>query len=152
MALGLVAVAAAAGNALGTTLGAWLRARGPETIITAVLGLALAAALPAAALYGAVTLAVVAAVAGLAQALAKLSLDALIQRDVPEEVRTSAFARSETALQLSWVVGGGLGIVLPLNGTLGLAVAAALVAVAAAATTRGLVRAARRGAPYPRAA
>ncbi|MFE1784230.1 hypothetical protein ACFW9F_17010 [Streptomyces sp. NPDC059506] len=152
VALGLVAVAAAAGNALGTTLGAWLRARGPETIITAVLGLALAAALPAAALYGAVTLAVVAAVAGLAQALAKLSLDALIQRDVPEEVRTSAFARSETALQLSWVVGGGLGIVLPLNGTLGLAVAAALVAVAAAATTRGLVRAARRGAPYPRAA
>ncbi|CAM5324175.1 hypothetical protein SALBM217S_01389 [Streptomyces griseoloalbus] len=48
-----------------------------------------------------------AAVAGFAHALAKLSLDALIQRDVPELVRTSAFARSETLLQMSWVLGGG---------------------------------------------
>ncbi|CAM5563179.1 MFS transporter OS=Streptomyces cyaneofuscatus OX=66883 GN=G3I52_20265 PE=4 SV=1 [Streptomyces cyaneofuscatus] len=29
----------------------------------------------------------------------------MIQRDVPEEVRTSAFARSETLLQMAWVVG-----------------------------------------------
>jgi hypothetical protein len=46
--------------------------------------------------------------------LGKLSLDALIQRDVREAVRTSVFARSETLLQLSWVIGGfaGLGLAL----------------------------------------
>ena len=102
--------------------------------------------------YGAVSLAAVAATAGFAQALAKLSLDALIQRDVPEEVRTSAFARSETLLQMSWVVGGGIGISLPLNGPLGMCVAAVMVAVGAALSVRGLLRAARHGSPYPRVA
>jgi len=47
---------------------------------------------------------------GLCQSLGKLSLDALIQRDVAERVRTSMFARSETLLQLSWVIGGLIGI------------------------------------------
>ena len=61
-----------------------------------------------------------AAVAGFCQALAKLSLDALIQRDVPELVRSSAFARSETLLQMAWVLGGAIGIALPLVGALGL--------------------------------
>ena len=55
--------------------------------------------------YGAVAVGVAAAVTGLTQAMGKLSLDACIQRDVPESVRTSAFARSETVLQLG--LGGG---------------------------------------------
>lgn len=148
--LGLVGVAAGGGNALGTAVGAWLRARGPELIIAAVLGCALAAMVAAATLYGAFTLTAAAAAAGATQALGKLSLDALIQRDVPEDVRTSAFARSETLLQMSWVAGGGLGISLPLLGRLGMAVAAGLVAVGAALTVRGLLRAARRGTPRPR--
>jgi MFS family permease len=143
--LGVVVVAAGAGNALGTALGAWLKARGPEVIIAGVLVCALAAALVAAGWYQLLSVAVLAAVAGIAQALAKLSLDALIQRDVPEEVRTSAFARSETVLQLSWVVGGALGIVLPLNGPLGMSVAAGLVLVAFSVSVKGLLGAARRG-------
>jgi hypothetical protein len=52
---------------------------------------------------------------GICQSLGKLSLDALIQREVPETVRTSVFARSETLLQLSWVVGGFVGILVPLQ-------------------------------------
>ncbi|KUL37177.1 hypothetical protein ADL22_22565 [Streptomyces sp. NRRL F-4489] len=146
--LGLVAVAAGAGNALGTAVGAWLRARGPEAIIAAVLGLALAATVVAAlgyAVLAAVVVTAAAAAAGLCQALGKLALDALIQRDVPETVRTSAFARSETVLQLAWVAGGALGIALPLVGALGLAVAACLVAAGAAVSARGLLGAARRG-------
>ncbi|MFF3745233.1 MFS transporter [Streptomyces kronopolitis] len=146
--LGLVAVAAGAGNALGTAVGAWLKARGPEAIIAAVLGLALCATVLAAVFYQVVAVVVVtaaAAVAGLCQALAKLSLDAMIQRDVPEGVRTSAFARSETALQMSWVVGGAIGISLPLIGTLGMAVAAGLVLLGVALAVRGLLSAARRG-------
>ena len=39
---------------------------------------------------------------------ARSSLDAIIQREVPESLRASAFARSETMLQLAWVVGGAL--------------------------------------------
>ncbi|WP_411137726.1 MFS transporter [Streptomyces sp. C10] len=146
--LGLVVVAAGTGNALGTAVGAWLKARGPERIIAAMLGLALCATVVAAVFYQAVAVVVVtaaAAAAGLCQALAKLSLDAMIQRDVPEEVRTSAFARSETALQMSWVVGGAIGISLPLVGTLGMAVAAGLVALGVALAVRGLLSAARRG-------
>ena len=145
MSLGVVVVAAGVGNALGTALGAWLKTRGPEIIIAGVLICALTAATAAAGWFGLVTVGGVAAVAGISQALAKLSLDALIQRDVPEEVRTSAFARSETALQLSWVVGGGLGILLPLNGSLGMSVAACLVLLAFLVSVRGLLGAARRG-------
>jgi MFS family permease len=145
MSLGVAVAAAGVGNALGTALGAWLKARGPEVIIATVLVIALGTATLAAGWFGLFTVAGVTAVAGISQALAKLSLDALIQRDVPEEVRTSAFARSETTLQLSWVIGGGLGIVLPLNGSLGMAVAACLVLLAFAVSVRGLLGAARRG-------
>lgn len=91
----------------------------------------------------------VAAVAGLAQALGKLSLDAMIQRDIPEEVRTSAFARSETALQLAWVVGGGVGIVLPLNGTLGMGIAAGVLIMALVLTGRRLTTRRSRPARSP---
>jgi MFS family permease len=143
--LGLVAIAAGGGNALGTALGSWLRARGPERIIATALVGALAATVAAAALYGSLTVAAVAAVAGISQALSKLSLDAMIQRDVPEQVRTSAFARSETALQLAWVIGGGIGILLPLNGTVGMAVAAAVVALGITFSVRGLLGATGRG-------
>ncbi|MFJ9057346.1 MULTISPECIES: MFS transporter [unclassified Streptomyces] len=150
--LGIVGVAAGAGNACGTAVGSWLRARGPEVIVATVLGLALGVAVLAAVFFSTVMVAALAAVAGFTQALSKLSLDAMIQRDVPEEVRTSAFARSETLLQMSWVVGGAIGIALPLNGVLGMSVAAGLLALGAAASVRGLLGAARRGSPHPRVA
>ena len=69
----------------------------------------------AALFYGLVSLVVLGFTAGLAQCLAKLSLDSTIQRDVPERVQTSAFARSDTTLQLAWVIGGFVGIALPLQ-------------------------------------
>ncbi|MFJ3232311.1 MFS transporter [Streptomyces sp. NPDC086787] len=143
--LGIVGVSAGVGNALGTAVGAWLRSRAPEIIIVTVVAVALGTAVVAAVFFGAVLVAGLAAVAGFAQALAKLSLDALIQRDVPEQVRTSAFARSETLLQVAWVFGGAVGIVMPLNGTAGLAVAAAIVATGWLTTLRGLLDSARHG-------
>ncbi|WP_345594989.1 MFS transporter [Streptomyces marokkonensis] len=143
--LGIVGVAAGAGNALGTAVGAWLRSRAPEIIIVTVVAIVLGAAVTAAVFFSTVLVACLAAIAGFAQALAKLSLDALIQRDVPEQVRTSAFARSETLLQVSWVLGGAVGIVLPLNGTLGLSVAAAIIAAGWLTTVRGLLDSARHG-------
>ena len=89
-------------------------------------------AVVAAALYGLVTAVLLGLTAGLAQSLGKLSLDATIQREVPERTRTSAFARSETLLQLSWVVGGFIGIALPLVPQLGLGVAAGILVAWAA--------------------
>ncbi|MEU1073389.1 MULTISPECIES: MFS transporter [unclassified Streptomyces] len=150
--LGVVGVSAGVGNALGTAAGSMLRSRGPEIIIVAALLAALGAGVCAAAFFSGVLMAVLGATAGFTQALAKLSLDAMLQRDVPEEVRTSAFARSETALQMSWVVGGAIGIVLPLNGVLGMSVAAGLLAVGALTSVRGLLSSSRRGTPHPRVA
>ncbi|MER5499420.1 MULTISPECIES: MFS transporter [unclassified Streptomyces] len=150
--LGIAGVAAGAGNALGTAVGSWLRSRGPEVIVVAMLALALGVAVLAALFFGTVMVAALSATAGFTLALSKLSLDAMIQRDVPEEVRASAFARSETALQMAWVVGGGIGISLPLNGVLGMSVAAGILALGAATSVRGLLSTARRGSPHPRVA
>ncbi|MFJ9181039.1 MFS transporter [Streptomyces sp. NPDC102360] len=149
--LALVGVSAGAGNALGTAVGAWLKARAPEVIIVTVLAVVLGVAVLSALFFSALMTACLGAVAGFAQALAKLSLDATLQRDVPEAVRTSAFARSETLLQMAWVVGGAIGIVLPLNGVLGLCVAAAIVAAGWLSTVRGLLASARHSGPTRRA-
>ncbi|MGW2651213.1 MFS transporter [Streptomyces sp. NPDC001393] len=143
--LGIVGVAAGVGNALGTAVGAWLRSRAPEIIIVTVVAVVLGTAIVAALFFGAFLVACLAAVAGFGQALAKLALDALIQRDVPELVRTSAFARSETLLQMAWVFGGAVGIVLPLDGTVGLLVGAVFVAVGWLTTMKGLIASARHG-------
>ncbi|MGQ4343248.1 MFS transporter [Streptomyces sp. SAS_275] len=143
--LGLVAVSAGVGNALGTAVGAWLKQRAPELIVVTVVAFVLGAAITAAIFFSTALVACLAAVAGFAQALAKLSLDAMIQRDVPELVRNSAFARSETLLQMAWVLGGAIGIAMPLNGSLGLSVAAGIVALGWLTTVRGLLSVARRG-------
>lgn len=140
LALGLVALAAGTGNALGSLLGSWLRTRGPEATVTAMLLLATCVTAAAALWYGVVTVVLVAGVSGMAASLGKLALDALIQRDVPEAVRTSAFARSETLMQMSWVAGGGVGIVLPLNGVLGLSIAAGVVGLVLLWTVHSLLR------------
>jgi MFS family permease len=146
VAIGLVAAAAAVGSTTGTTIGARLRTRAPEAVIVVVLVILSVAALAGGFFYGVTTVLAVALAAGLAQSLGKLSLDAIVQRDVAEDVRTSAFARSETLLQLSWVVGGGIGIALPLNGQVGLGLAAAGLVAMLVVTIRSL----RASAAAPR--
>jgi hypothetical protein len=47
--------------------------------------------------------------------MAKFSLDATVQRHVPTLVQASAFGRSDTTCQLAWVIGGFVGIALPLD-------------------------------------
>ena len=73
------------------------------------------ATLIAALFYSVWTLALLGLTAGLAQALAKFSLDATIQRDIPTRVQASAFGRSDTTCQLAWVLGGFVGIAMPLD-------------------------------------
>jgi hypothetical protein len=90
---------------------------------------------------------VVAGVAAVTNALGKVALDAIIQREVPESLRASAFARSETVLQLAWVIGGALGIALPPTGWLGFTVAAALLVLAVGLVVWSLYRGTPRPAP-----
>jgi len=68
-------------------------------------------------------------VAATTSALLKVCLDAVVQRDVPEASRASAFGRSETILQLSWVFGGALGVLLPPTWWIGFTVIAVVVAL-----------------------
>jgi len=118
---------AGAGNIAGIAIGTFVKRMHPRVTVVAVLLADIAAVTLAALFYGLVPLVILGFTAGLAQCLAKLSLDSTIQRDVPERVQTSAFARSDTTLQLAWVIGGFVGIAMPLQPRLGLIVAAVVL-------------------------
>jgi len=140
--LGLVIGAAGIGSTVGIALGSMLRNVKPEVTVVVALLADAAVTVVVAAFYGLPTAVLLGLTAGLAQSFGKLSLDALIQREVPERTQASAFARSEMLLQLSWVVGGFIGIALPLVPQLGLGVAAVILV----AWSGWVVSAARRPA------
>ncbi len=125
--LGLVIGAAGIGNTLGIATASTLKNLHPAVTVVVALVADAAMALVAALFYGLIPLILLGLTAGLAQSLAKLSLDSTIQRDVHERMQSSAFARSDTTLQLSWVIGGFVGIAMPLVPQLGLGVAAAVL-------------------------
>jgi MFS family permease len=151
LALGGLAGAAGGGSFIGTALGARLRLTRPDPVLITAIGSVAAISVVAALSYSLSTAILVALVAGIANSFGKLCLDAIIQREVPNSLTASAFARSETLLQLAWVFGSGLGIALPSNGQIGFAVAAGLLAVAFVGTVFGtaLSRRLRRRAPGP---
>jgi MFS family permease len=127
--LACVIGAAGIGNFAGIAAGSVFKRVDPRITVVVAMLADVCAAIFAALAYGLLSLMVLGFVAGLSQALAKLALDATIQRDVPERVRTSAFARSDTTLQLAWVLGGFVGIALPLNPRVGMTVAAVALLV-----------------------
>ena len=127
--IGLVVGAAGLGNGLGVAAASLLRRINPSVTVVLALLADAALALVATLFYGVLPLVLLGLVAGLSQSLAKFCLDATIQRDVPARVQASAFARSDTTLQLAWVIGGFVGIALPLDPPrLGLGVAFAVLA------------------------
>jgi MFS family permease len=130
--LGAVGVATGLGNFGGTALGTRLKLARPDLIILLCTSGAAVGCLAGALLFSLPVAIVAMLVCMLCNSLSKLSLDAIIQRDVAESLRSSAFGRSETFLQLAWVLGAAIALLLPSkNGTLGFAVAAVvLVAVA----------------------
>ena len=131
--VGLVVGAAGAGNALGILLASWLKKINPQLTVVLALVTVVAVTAVATVFYGVLPLVLLGLAAGLAQSLAKFCLDATIQRDVPTRVQASAFARSDTTLQLAWVIGGFVGIALPLDpARLGLGVAVAVLTLWAA--------------------
>lgn len=146
-AVALVIALAATGGAIGTALGSLMRRARPEGLVVLVCVLTSIAAAWAAIDYGLWPVLAVCLIIGLAQGLAKLCLDALIQREAPDRVRASVFARSETVLQLAWVLGGGAGLALPLSGAWGMSLAAAALAAATGVLVVSLFSPAVRATP-----
>ena len=128
LALGGVVVGAGAGNFVGTGVGTRLRLAHPEVVIM-ICGATAAVTCLLTAILFTIPFAVFGMFASSStNSLAKIALDAVVQRDVPESLRSSAFARSETFLQLAWVLGATIAVLMPSgNGSLGFWVAGAAV-------------------------
>jgi len=125
--LALVLGAAGVGNSVGTVAGAALKIASPKVIVLATLVADAVMVVIAAAHFTVVTATAVGFVAGLGQQLGKLSLDSQIQDTVPEHMRTSVFGRSETLLQLAWVIGGIIAVAIPTDASLGMILAAVVL-------------------------
>ncbi|MGV0745292.1 MFS transporter [Mycolicibacterium sp. XJ870] len=110
--LGLIGAAAGVGNFAGNIAAARLKLGHPAQLVVraavAVTAVALATALTGNLLVAAGATLVTSA----ASAIAKASLDASLQDDLPEASRASAFGRSESVLQLAWVAGGATGVLI----------------------------------------
>ena len=134
VALGEMIGAAALGGFLGTAIGAGLKSRAPQVIVFGMLALTTVVTATSAVLFGLWAALAVALMAALGQALVKLALDSIVQREIGEEIRSSTFAASETLHQLSWVAGGLAGLLMSLtnSGVAGLSVASSALALALA--------------------
>jgi MFS family permease len=130
-------VGAAAVGQIGGTVGAAQVGRLSARALTRLSPLLAAVACLAAAIrpHG-VLPALAAGVAAFVASMSKFGLDASLQTEVPARSVSTAFARSETALQLTWVLGAAIALALPASGSVGFAVAATLAAAGAVAALR----------------
>lgn len=110
--LGMIGAAAAIGNFAGNFTSARLQLGRPAVLVVRCAVAVCAVAL-AAAVAGTLMVTVIATlITSGSSAIAKASLDASLQHDLPEESRASGFGRSESTLQLAWVLGGALGVLV----------------------------------------
>jgi predicted MFS family arabinose efflux permease len=132
LALGAMVAAAGAGGLVAMGIGSVIGARAPQTLLFTMLVVATVVTGVCAWFFSFGAALIVAFVAALGTGLAKLALDSIVQREISEDVRSSAFAVSETLHQMSWVVGGLAGLLVSMlnNGQAGLAITAAVLAAA----------------------
>ena len=151
LALGEMIAAAGIGGFIGTGIGSALRSRAPQAIVFGMLTLATITTALCAVFFSLWAALVVALAAALGQALVKLALDSILQRETGEEVRSSTFAVSETLHQLSWVAGGLAGLLMSLtnSGVAGLSFAAAALGLALVAIVLARRRRVLRGRQAP---
>ncbi len=132
----LVLGAAVAGQLLGTALASRLPTARTARVTGACLALPAACCLLAVLAPSAATAALAVGISGLGGSLSKYVLDAALQTQAPATSTSSAFARSETALQLGFALGGGIGVALPAVSALGFSVAAVLPVLGVAVLVR----------------
>ena len=132
VALGALVAGAAAGGLAAMAIGSLLRARAPAFILFAMLTLAPIVTAICAWFFSLTAVIAVTFTAALAAGLAKLALDSTVQREIGEEIRSSAFAVSETLNQVANVAGSLAGVLVSMldNGEAGLAIAAACLTAA----------------------
>jgi MFS family permease len=132
VALGALVAGAAAGGLAAMAIGSLLRARAPQFILFAMLTLAPIVTAVCAWFFSLASVITVTFTAALAAGLAKLALDSTVQREIGEEIRSSAFAVSETLNQVANVAGSLAGVLVSMldNGEAGLAIAAACLTAA----------------------
>jgi len=132
VALGGLVAAAAAGGLAAMAIGSLVRARAPQLILFGMLTLAPIVTAVCAWYFSLTAAIAVAFTAALCAGLAKLSLDSIVQREIGEEIRSSAFAVSETLNQVANVAGSLAGVLVSMldNGQAGLAIAAACLTAA----------------------
>ena len=124
--VGCVIAAAATGQLLGTLVSARLPERASRLLSVVALVLPFVTALLAALLRSDVWVVTAVGATGICVSLSKFGLDAAVQAHVPARSISNAFARSETGLQLAWVLGAALALALPTSASVGFAVAAGL--------------------------
>ncbi len=131
-ALGALVAAAAIGGLAAMAIGSLIRARAPVFILFAMLTLAPIMTAVCAWFFSLEAAIAVAFTAALCAGLAKLALDSTVQREVGEEIRSSAFAVSETLNQVANVAGSLVGVLVSIldNGQLGLGIAAGCLTAA----------------------
>ncbi|HHU09567.1 MAG TPA: MFS transporter [Intrasporangiaceae bacterium] len=125
--IGAAVAAAGVGNVLGSLLGN-KRVAPPPTPTLVTLGIiGTVSTITAALFYALWSVLLVSFVGGVLTQLGKLCLDSIVQTEVPESRHSRVFAWIETTLQLAWVAGGAIAIVLPLEPRIGFGVAAAVM-------------------------
>lgn len=110
--LGLIGAAAGVGTFGGNVASSRIKLGNPARLVVRSTVIVTAAALAAAVAGNLLMAAVTALITSAASAISKASLDASLQDDLPEESRASAFGRSESVLQLAWVIGGAIGVLI----------------------------------------
>ncbi|MEU0570549.1 MFS transporter [Nonomuraea sp. NPDC005983] len=129
--IALLAAAAGLGGLLGAAVANWTRNHAPQLIVLLTLAVTGATTIATAVFFGLWTAVALSVITAFAQELGKLALDAIVQREIGEEVRSSTFGVVEAVLQLAWVFGGLVGLVLSLaeNSLAGLVTLAVVLTV-----------------------
>ncbi|QFY13252.1 MFS transporter [Nonomuraea phyllanthi] len=113
--IALLAAGAGLGGLVGAVVANWTRNHAPQLIVLVTLAVTVVAGIVTAIFFGLWTALAISLVTAFAQELGKLALDAIVQREIGEEVRSSTFGVVEAMLQLAWVFGGLVGLVLSLT-------------------------------------
>ena len=131
--LGLLVGAAALGSLVGALVAPRLRrSLKEEGILVACLGLAGLTSFAVGMWFSPVTAGVLVFTFGVASGASKVAFDAIVQRETPEGGRGWAFARYESVLQLAWVAGALIPLLLAISasaGTIAVGVAANAVGI-----------------------
>ncbi len=142
--LGLLIGSAVLGGLAGAVLAPRLRATlREEGIIAFMLLMSGVAGLVAGHWFSLVMAGMLIFCFGISSGAAKVAFDSLVQRETPEAARGWAFARFESTVQLAWVAGAAIPLLIPVPGGTGATAGGVIAIVLAVIYTAGRTRSRR---------